>query len=106
MSDELNSLFDELVTLVGKSVPKAEQVSKYGGILFTLKPGEKEGQFCGVFPYDSHVQLAFSKGALLEDSKVYKLAGSGKYRRHINFKISEKLDKKELKFLIVQSTKL
>ena len=49
---------------------------KYGGILYSIG--------CGVFSYEKHVSLEFSKGALLEDN--YKLLeGKGKYRRHIKF---------------------
>ena len=76
-------MFEKLVHLVASTVPGAQSSSKYGGTIFTMKPEEKEGQFCGVFPYKSHVQLSFSRGALL-DSTTYKLEGSGKHRWHFS----------------------
>lgn len=106
MSDELSTLFEDLVTLVSKTVPRAESYEKYGGIVFTIKPDEKEGQFCGVFPYASHVQLSFSKGAQLEAFTELRLGGSGKFRRHINFKSAETINSKALKILILQSVDL
>ena len=51
-------MLDELVR---KAAPKARTVPKYGGVLYTLKPEDKEGQFCGIFSYKNHVNLSFSK---------------------------------------------
>lgn len=106
MSNELTTVFEDLIELVSRAVPKAQQISKYGGIVFTVKPDEKEGQFCGVFPYKSHVQLSISQGALLEAVKGIELEGNGKFRRHINFRSSDTINESALKKLIVQSSKL
>ena len=105
MTRELDNLFKQLIDLVAAAVPDAQSSAKYGGIIFTLKPEEKEGQFCGVFPYQSHVQLSFSRGALL-DSTTCKLEGSGKNRRHMNFKTSDMIDESALKRLIIRSSDL
>ena len=51
----------KLSSLIVKAVPKAQAINKYGGTLYTLKPDEKESQFCGIFQYKNHVQLAFSQ---------------------------------------------
>ena len=101
----LAALANELESLISASVPGANTVSKYGGMLFTLKPEEKEGQFCGLFVYKDHVQLSFSQGALLKDPEGL-LAGNGKKRRHINFTSLDQVDVKELENLIVQSVEL
>jgi len=45
---------------IRRVVPASQTVSKYGGTLLTLKPEEKEGQFCGVFIYKEHVQSLVS----------------------------------------------
>ena len=50
-----------------KAAPKSQIVEKYGGVLYTLNPDEKEGQFCGVFAYKNHVQLAIGFGPELDD---------------------------------------
>lgn len=106
MSDDvLNfvSLAGELEAFIQHTIPESVTVSKYGGTLFTLKPEEKEGQFCGVFIYKQHVQISFSNGALLDDPKKL-LGGSGKLRRHINFKSISDVDNADLKSLLIQSS--
>lgn len=87
----LASIADELEEFIRQTVPACRTVKKYGGTLFTLKPDEKEGQFCGVFIYKKHVQLSFSNGAELEDPGQL-LSGSGKRRRHLNFPDLIKVD--------------
>lgn len=81
---EQSATIDRLDTIIRQAAPKAMTVPKYGGTLYTLKPDEKEGQFCGIFPYKDHVQLAFSNGTAMKDPKRV-LSGTGKFRRHINF---------------------
>ena len=47
---EKQNLVELLDSLVMAAVPKAAKVAKFGGTLYTLRPAEKEGQCCGVFP--------------------------------------------------------
>lgn len=94
-----------LESFILDTVKGATKVEKYGGSLFTLKPDEKEGQFCGVFIYKQHAQVSLSKGALLEDAQNI-LQGSGKFRRHINYYSTESVDLKALKKLLVQAAAL
>ena len=101
----LLSLAEELGAFVQDAVPGTTSVEKYGGTLFTLKPDEKEGQFCGVFIYKQHVQLSFSKGAHLKD-KNNLLSGSGKLRRHINLRSLTDVDCRSLKTLLISASKL
>jgi len=98
-------LAEELEAFIQNTVPGCHTVSKYGGTLFTLKPAEKEGQFCGVFIYKQHVQISFSKGAKISDPDKI-LSGSGKLRRHINFKSIEDVAEKDLEKLLIDSSKL
>jgi len=94
----------KLNTLILKAVPKAKTIDKYGGTLYTLNPDEKEGQFCGIFQYEKHVQLAFSQGALLNDpSKL--LEGSGKHRRHINLTADQEIDEMAFKRIIKEAAR-
>jgi hypothetical protein len=101
---DLVSIANELEEFIQSCVPDSSRVSKYGGTLFTLKPEEKEGQFCGVFIYSAHVQLSFSNGPQLKD-ECKMLKGSGKYRRHINFKSADQIDYAYLKELICQAAR-
>jgi hypothetical protein len=102
---ELIALANELETFIQHCVPDSSRVSKYGGTLFTLKPEEKEGQFCGVFVYSAHVQLSISNGPKLKDERKM-LSGTGKHRRHINFKSTEEIDYPYIKDLICQASRI
>ncbi|KEA52553.1 hypothetical protein DT73_10595 [Mangrovibacter sp. MFB070] len=102
---DLISIANSLEEFIQTCVPDSTKVSKYGGALFTLKPEEKEGQFCGVFIYSAHVQLSFSNGPQLKDERRV-LSGSGKSRRHINFKDIDTIDYDYLKDLICQAALL
>ena len=99
------ALADELEGFIHEVVPESETVQKYGGTLFTLRPEEKEGQFCGVFVYRNHVQISFSKGAVLDDPGGL-LQGGGKVRRHINFISSEHVSHEALRKLFKQASRL
>ena len=91
--------------LICKAAAKSTTVSRYGGVLYTLKPDEKEGQFCGIFTYKNHVQISFANGAQLEDPENL-LLGNGKYRRHINFESADEVKSKSLMPLIRQSSRM
>ena len=99
---DLISIANELGAFVRSCIPDSTRVSKYGGTLFTLKPEEKEGQFCGVFVYSAHVQLSFSHGPQLQDERKI-LQGTGKHRRHVNFKSREQIDYPYLEVLLKQA---
>ncbi len=99
------SLTEELENYIQSVVPAAKTVSKYGGTLFTLKPEETEEQFCGVFTYQKHVQISFSKGAQLADPTNI-LSGSGKLRRHINFTEFSEAREQALEELLIQASTL
>lgn len=102
---EQKVLLQLLHEMIMKAVPKAETVSKYGGTLYTLKPEEKEGQFCGIFAYKKHVQLSFSRGTSLDDPDEL-LTGTGKFRRHVSFTSPDEISTRPLTRLIKQSAKL
>lgn len=95
-------LVDLLDDLIRRAVPGVSTVDKYGGTLYTLRPAEKEGQFCGIFSFAQHVQLAFSNGVALNDPCGL-LSGSGKLRRHINFAHPDGLDEEPVRSLLRQA---
>lgn len=102
---DMAALADELEAFILESVPECETVQKYGGSLFTLKPDEKEGQFCGLFIHKQHVQISFSRGAELKDPNGL-LLGSGKRRRHINYSVLEQVNFTELRKLLKRASQL
>ena len=102
---EQDAIIERLDRIIRQTVPRVETVAKYGGTLYTLRPDEKEGQFCGVFPYKTHVQLAFSNGAALADPKQL-LSGTGKLRRHINLSTLLEIDPESLAELLENAARL
>jgi len=80
---DTEAIVERLDRLIREAVPGVSTVPKYGGTLYTLAPDEKEGQFCGVFPYAKHVRLSFTRGDRLRDPGGM-LDGGGKFRRHLN----------------------
>ena len=102
---EKQNLIELLDSLVLAAVPKATKITKYGGTLYTLNPDEKEGQFCGVFPYKAHVQLSFAQGALLDDHDRL-LEGDGKFRRHLTYKSLDDVAAKVVKRFVMEAAKL
>ena len=97
----ISNMLEELIL---KAAPKAMPVSKYGGVLYTLKPDEKEGQFCGVFSYKNHVQLAMVNVPNFKDPHGV-LLGTGKTRRHVNFESADDVNSKILLPLLKQAAK-
>ena len=73
---------DAVRARVHAAVPGAQEVIKYGGILFSSPSGTA---FCGVFAYREHVSLEFSHGAHVADTLGH-LEGAGKGRRHLKLR--------------------
>jgi hypothetical protein len=89
--EDQSAVIAALDRLIEGVAPEVSRLAKYGGTLYTLWPEEKEGQFCGVFPYKEYVQLSLSDGAVLADPAQV-LQGTGKFRRHVNFASVESID--------------
>lgn len=106
MNDIEKKIISQMLdALIRRAAPKATTAEKYGGILYTMKPGDEEGQNCGIFEYTNHVQLSFGNGASLKDPAGV-LLGGGKFRRHLNFKSPDDVDSKILLALLKQSIRL
>jgi hypothetical protein len=95
----ITQMIDEIIL---RTIPTAKTTPKYGGILYTAKPNEKESQFCGIFRYKNHVQLSISNDPVLKDPNGV-LLGNGSTRRHINFKSPDEIDSDVVEALILQA---
>jgi hypothetical protein len=74
---EQYALVERIRKLIHSVAPQIKEEVKYGGLLFSGR-----SPFCGLFFYERHLSLEFSRGAELEDRhKVLK--GERKLRRHI-----------------------
>ncbi|ACB36412.1 Domain of unknown function DUF1801 [Leptothrix cholodnii SP-6] len=103
--EERYALVERLRKLIHSVAPRVHEEVKYGGLLFSGK-----SPFCGLFSYERHVSLEFSRGAALPDRHQV-LEGNGKLRRHIKIEKVGDLFKKnvreyvELAFSAVSSAK-
>jgi len=85
------ALLERVRKLVLAVDPRITEEAKYGGILFAAA-----SPFCGLFSYERHVALEFSRGADLPDVH-HVLEGDGKKRRHIKIVDGADLFKKNLR---------
>lgn len=94
--EERYDLVERVRKLVHSVEPRRirEEV-KYGGLLFSAR-----SPFCGVFSYERHVSLEFSRGATLPDPHQV-LEGDGKLRRHIKLSKPGDLFKKNVREYLV-----
>ena len=70
---------------------------KYGGLLYSLKK-----PYTGIFVYKNHVTLEFTDGAKFDDPNQL-LQGSGKHRRHLQFKSSSDIKKSVVQGFLKQA---
>lgn len=76
-------------------LPVTKETFKYGGIVFFLNDS-----FGGLFVSKNHVSFEFTYGYKL--SSELKLEGTGKYRRHLKFKVLEDIEEGSIKTLLLQ----
>jgi hypothetical protein len=89
--EERYALVERLRKLIYSVAPRVREEVKYGGLLFSGR-----SPFCGLFSYEGHVSLEFSRGALLPDRHKV-LEGTGKLRRHIKIEKIGDLFKKNVR---------
>jgi len=95
VSEERYALIGRLRHLiVGVGTDVTDDI-KYGGIMFSAG-----APFCGIFSYQKHVSLEFSRGAELPDKRQV-LEGDGKLRRHIKLESLEDLLRKSVREYVV-----
>jgi hypothetical protein len=77
VDEERYALVERTRKLIHTAGPRLREEIKYGGLLFSAR-----APVCGLFSYDKHLSLEFSRGAALADRHQV-LEGEGKLRRHI-----------------------
>jgi len=90
-AEQITRRLDEMIAEI---CPGAGRRSMYGGIVFDM--------VCGHFIYKAHVGLEFSKGYQLQDPQRA-LAGSGKYRRHIQLFSIEDINARHVRDFLQQA---
>ncbi len=104
--EERYALVERIRKLIHSVAPRVREEVKYGGLLFS-----GPSPFCGLFSYERHVSLEFSRGAVLPDRHQV-LEGNGKLRRHIKIEKVGDLFKKNVReylslaFAAVSNTKM
>ncbi len=92
---ERYALVERIRKLIHSVAPRVREEVKYGGLLFS-----GASPFCGLFSYERHVSLEFSRGAVLPDRHQV-LEGNGKLRRHIKIEKVGDLFKKNVREYVV-----
>ena len=92
-------LLDQVIC---ETVSDVSRQDKYGGVMYSASPDGNRAEFCGVFCYKLHVQLAIGYGPELSDPHGV-LQGTGKTRRHVNFHSAEDINSDILSGLIRQA---
>ena len=85
--------------MVFAKYPTVKEKIMYGGILFSLTE-----EFSGVFVYQNHISIEFSKGFKFNDPTNL-LEGKGKYRRHLKIRSLDDIETKKVDFFVKQSKK-
>ena len=98
-------IVERLKAIVRRTDPGVAFVSKYGGTVVESRPGHPKTQFCGVFAYQNHVSLEFTKGAQLHDPQKI-LLGGGKLRRHVKVARLSDIDAKRCEDFLRQARRL
>jgi len=98
-AEQITRRLDEMIAEI---CPGAGRRSMYGGIVFEKEPGKPGTMVCGHFIYKAHVGLEFSKGYQLQDPQRA-LAGSGKYRRHIQLFSIEDINARHVRDFLQQA---
>ncbi|MCP9860588.1 MULTISPECIES: DUF1801 domain-containing protein [unclassified Cyanobium] len=91
LSEEAYVLVQAVRSLTHETLGSISEEVKYGGILF-MSAGL---WFGGVFAYQQHVSVEFSKGALIVDP-FGQLEGTGKGRRHVKLRCLDDVSSKHL----------
>jgi hypothetical protein len=91
----------ELVSIVNKAAPKAENGIKWAQPVFW----NENGPFCFVKAHKDHVNIGFWRGAEMKDSKGL-LEGTGKKMRHIKITEKKEIDRKTLTDFVKQGVRL
>lgn len=88
---ERHQLMLSLRRLILSVDPAITHSVKHGGLLFSAG-----SPFCGLFSYERHVSLEFSRGADLADPHAV-LEGDGTKRRHIKLHHRDEVFKKNVR---------
>lgn len=91
VDEDRHQLMLSLRRLILSVDPSITHGVKYGGLLFAAG-----SPFCGLFSYERHVSLEFSRGADLADPHAV-LEGDGKKRRHIKLHHRDEVFKKNVR---------
>lgn len=87
--DEIHQLALKLRDLILKELPAMiEQVDAPSKIIGYGYNRTYKGLVCGIAPFQSHLNLMFSKGATLPDAEGL-LEGTGKKARHVKIRTAE-----------------
>lgn len=95
--NEKFNILQKLRKIVFSNYKKANEIMKYGGIMFSL-----DKDFCGLFVRKNHISFEFTNGFLMNDQKKI-LEGTGKFRRHLKIRFLADIKNKDVDLFVKQT---
>lgn len=104
--DNIRQLALKLRDLILKELPSMiEQVDAPSKIIAYGYDKTYKGSVCAIAPYQSHINLMFSKGAVLPDPDGL-LEGTGKKARHIKIRTDDNINQPAVHTLLAEAAAL
>ena len=100
----IHGIADELIDVILKAAPGVQEKANRGWRSISFRD-EQVGYFCGIFPFEDHVDLIFEFGVLLPDSHQI-LLGDAKQVRYLRFHGVEEITKEEIEPLLIAALDL
>ena len=86
----IHGIADELRNVILKAAPGVQEKANRGWRSISFRD-EQVGYFCGIFPFEDHVDLIFEFGSLLDDPHNI-LRGDARQTRYLRFHESGDVD--------------
>ena len=90
---------DRLVQLIHQVAPDVKENANQGWRSISFRD-PKVGYFCGIFPFENHVDLIFEFGALLDDPDRALQGGDTRQTRYLRFHDPGDIDDETIKFFL------
>ena len=100
----IQDITDKLRQSILKAAPGVQEKANRGWRSISYRDAQV-GYFCGIFPFEDHVDLIFEFGVLLPDPNEI-LLGDAKQVRYLRFYEVEEISKSEIELLLLAALDL
>ena len=100
----IQDITDKLRQSILKAAPDVQEKANRGWRSISYRDAQV-GYFCGIFPFEDHVDLIFEFGVLLPDPDGI-LQGEAKQVRYLRYQEAEEINESEIKPLLLAALDL